>query len=226
MAIWGTMSTMLSASSTQVVILSPAALYRDAWRALLSQQPGLHVTGAVGDVAGLLPLPPSGALAVLLDVAPPAVRAAALVRQALPSAGVLVLVGTYELADVLALLQAGATGCISRDASVGQLARSLIAVGRGEIVLPPALAGQALAALARGTADTLPVEPLTEREDEIVRLLARGLTNKDIAQALVLSVRTVEAHLRSIYGKLDVHSRTEAALWAVRHGYPSDGPHR
>ena len=60
------------------------------------------------------------------------------------------------------------------------------------------------------------------QETEVLGLLARGLTNKDIAQSLMLSVRTVEAHLRSIFGKLAVGSRTEAALWAVRHGYGED----
>lgn len=63
------------------------------------------------------------------------------------------------------------------------------------------------------------IEPLSEREADVLRLLAQGLTNKDIAQTLILSVRTVEAHLRSVYGKLGVRSRTEAALWAVKHGY-------
>ena len=63
------------------------------------------------------------------------------------------------------------------------------------------------------------VAPLSERETEVLRLLAQGHTNKDIAQALILSVRTVEAHLRNIFAKLGVNSRTEAALWAVQHGY-------
>jgi DNA-binding NarL/FixJ family response regulator len=60
---------------------------------------------------------------------------------------------------------------------------------------------------------------LTRREIEVLHLLSHGMSNRDIAQKLFVSVRTVEAHLRSLYGKLDVSSRTEAALWAVRHGY-------
>jgi DNA-binding NarL/FixJ family response regulator len=121
-------------------------------------------------------------------------------------------------------LQAGANGCVARDDPVGDLARAVIAAGRGEIVLPPAIAARALLVLARGgpTTDTL-IEPLSDREVEVLRLLADGHTNKDIAQALLISVRTVEAHLRSIYGKLNVRSRTEAVLWAVRRGYgPQD----
>jgi DNA-binding NarL/FixJ family response regulator len=79
-----------------------------------------------------------------------------------------------------------------------------------------------LAVLAHGDrTERHPIDPLTEREAEVLRLLAQGLTNKDIAQALIISVRTVEAHLRNIYAKLGVDSRTEAALWSVRNGYAS-----
>ena len=86
------------------------------------------------------------------------------------------------------------------------------------------IAGRALAAMARGetVGETL-VEPLSDRETEVLRLLAQGLTNKDMAQTLILSVRTIEAHLRNIFGKLGVTSRTEAALWATKYGYgPED----
>ena len=99
------------------------------------------------------------------------------------------------------------------------LARAIIAAGRGEIVLPPSIATQALLALARGEPlESDLIEPLTDREVEVLRLLGQGLTNKDIAQTLILSVRTVDAHLRSIFAKLGVRSRTEAALWMVKHG--------
>jgi DNA-binding NarL/FixJ family response regulator len=143
-------------------------------------------------------------------------------RTALPDSGLLVLVAKYELAEIVALLQAGVTGFINRDASVGDLARAIIASGRHEAVLPPELATRALVALARG--EGIAERPgiiLTDREQEVLALLARGLTNKDIAQTLILSVRTVEAHLRNIYGKLQVNSRTEAALWAINHGIDS-----
>ena len=137
--------------------------------------------------------------------------------------GLLVLVHSYDLVEIIPLLKAGATGCLSRDETVGNLARAIIAAGRGEIVLPPGIAMQALTALARGEpiGPEDPIEPLTDREVEVLRLLAQGLTNKDIAQTLILSVRTIDAHLRSIFGKLNVRSRTEAALWAVKHGYGS-----
>lgn len=122
------------------------------------------------------------------------------------------------------MLKAGAAGCVSRDESVAELARAVIACGREEISLPPSVASRALAALARGeTVSASPNEPLSERETEVLGLLARGLTNKGIAQELFVSVRTVEAHLRSIFAKLGVRSRTEAALWAVERGFGTGG---
>jgi len=117
------------------------------------------------------------------------------------------------------MLQAGAAGILSRDATLPELTQALVASGRGEIVLPPSLAARALAALARGEVHPQQnLETLTERERDVLALLAQGLTNKDIAQSMFLSVRTVEAHLRNVYGKLNVTSRTEAVLWAVQHG--------
>ncbi|MBI4280468.1 MAG: response regulator transcription factor [Armatimonadetes bacterium] len=218
---------------TRVIIFATATLHREAWRALLSGQPGLVVAGAAHDPAqldGLLQR--DEPTTVLIDAAAPYPDLAGRLRGAAPDCGLLFLVPAYDLADIVALLRAGATGCISRDESPGDLARGIIAAGRGEIVLPLAIAARALAALARGEPLAEPragpagealVEPLSERETEVLRLLALGLTNKDMAQKLILSVRTVEAHLRSVYSKLGVGSRTEAALWAVRHGHgPED----
>jgi VCBS repeat-containing protein len=143
-------------------------------------------------------------------------------RLALPDSGLLFLVDSYDLKEIVSLLRAGATGFMAHDATVANLARAIIAVGRGEIVLPPEMATQALLALARGeeVQEEISVS-LTDREQDVLNLLAQGHTNKDIAQTLFLSVRTVEAHLRNIYGKLSVASRTEAAIWAVNHDYGS-----
>jgi DNA-binding NarL/FixJ family response regulator len=157
---------------------------------------------------------------ILVDQSAPSPDLARQLKAAAPNAGLIFLVGSYELSEIISLLQAGANGCIARDGTVGDLARAVLAAGRGELVLPPAIAARALMVLARGrpTTDTL-IEPLSDREGEVLRLLASGHTNKDIAQALLISVRTVEAHLSGTYGKLGVRSRTEAVLWAVRHGY-------
>src|SRR3972149_5050070 len=200
---------------SHLVILAPAARRREAWRALLSGQPDIRIAGAIADpseAAGMLQ--PGRPTTVLIDLPSPDPDVVRRLRSAASDCGLLFFVPSYELAEIIPLLQAGATGCVSRDDSVGDLARAVIAAGRGGIVLAPAVATRGPAAGAGGL-----IEPLSEREAEVLRALAQGLTNKDIAQTLILSVRTVEAHLRGIYGKLDVHSRTEAALWAVKHGY-------
>lgn len=208
----------------RVVVFAPASLQREAWLALLAGHPDIDLAGAAGDVAALGPLVvPSEPTVVLVDLPAPEPETVRQLQAAIPQAGLLCLVSSYDQSVVVELLQAGITGVVSRDERATDLARALIAAGRGEIVLPPAIAGRALAALARGERTVGPlIEPLSERETEVLRLLARGLTNKDIAQTLMLSVRTVEAHLRNVYGKLGVRSRTEAALWAVGHGYGED----
>lgn len=208
---------------THLVILAPANLHRETWRALLAGLPDIDVVAAIADVSAAASLPLSShsqPTTILIDVPAPPPDLACQLKAAAPGRGLLFLVPSYDLADIVPLLQAGATGCVSRDDSVANLARAIIAAGRGELALPSAIAAQALVALARGELiDQAPTEMLSEREVEIVRLLAQGLTNKDIAQTLILSVRTVEAHLRNIFAKLGVRSRTEAALWAVKHGY-------
>jgi len=207
--------------STSVIILAKRNLYRAAWESLLDGQPGLNVLGAVSRIAEVSELRrPDHDVTILVDLADIQAEWVGKLHAALPECGLLFLVERYELGKTVDLLSAGATGLIVRDSSVADLARGIIATGRGEMVLPPDLATRALKALARREVvqDVNP-SALTSREREVLELLAQGLTNKDIAQTLVLSVRTVEAHLRNVYGKLGVGSRTEAALWAVGHGF-------
>ena len=205
---------------TAVTILAPS-LPGAAWQALLEAQPFITVDGLATDSSQLGTGPPRiGPTVVLLDDPTPTSALVGRVGQAAPNAGILLLVDSYTLDEIVPLLQAGALGFVARSESVAALARSVIAAGRGEIVLPPSIASQALKLLASGErVGEQPADLLTEREIEVLERLAAGHTNKDIAQTLVISVRTVEAHLRSVYSKLDVGTRTEAVLWAVHHGY-------
>jgi DNA-binding NarL/FixJ family response regulator len=206
--------------STQLIILAPFNLHRAAWQALLERQPGIAVAGAISSLSEISHFQLEQPATILLDIPAVQVRNVNLLHDALPDFGLLYLVDQYDLDEIVTLLGTGATGFIKRDASEGDLARAIIATGRGEVILPAELATQALVALARRKGpQEIPQITLTEREQQVLELLAKGLTNKDIAQTLILSVRTVEAHLRNIYGKLDVGSRTEAVLWAVNQGF-------
>jgi len=212
---------MSTHAPTRLIILASAPLYQAAWQALLSEQPDIVVAGVISDISNASDFLQSDRPTTLfIDHSPPLSSLAQQLKTIAPNSGLLFLVDSYDLDQILPLLQAGATGCISRDEPVAELARAIIAVGRGEIALPPSIAARALASLARGKSATGDlIELLSEREVEVLQLLAQGMTNKDIAQTLILSVRTVEAHLRNIFGKLGVRSRTEAALWATKHGY-------
>jgi DNA-binding NarL/FixJ family response regulator len=225
---------------TELIIFSPYLLHRQAWKSLLTDQPGIRVIGEAQEVSELMAAGISEPATILVDLPSPQPKYVHQLKERVPNAGLLVLVPSYVVSEVIALLQAGATGLVSRQETTGDLARAIIAVGRGEIVLPPEIAVQSLMALAQGQTvgqassgtgstssiargegapESQPAEPLTEREREVLDLLAQGMTNKDIAQTMVLSVRTVEAHLRNVFGKLGAHSRTEVVLWAVRNGY-------
>lgn len=206
---------------THLIIFTPRNLHADAWQALLGAEVFLKLLGATDSLEQVQQWSSGGGRkAVLVDVPQPGSALAARLSNIVPEAGLLFLLDDYDLETVLPLIQAGANGCISRDESRAPLVRALIAVGRDELALPEQVAGDVLLALAR---DEHPqgglIDELTEREREVLNQLAMGSTNKDIAQTLMISVRTVEAHLRSVYAKLEVSSRTEAVLWAVQNGY-------
>jgi DNA-binding NarL/FixJ family response regulator len=160
----------------------------------------------------------------VLDVQMPGVsgiEATRRIKAEHPGVRVLVLTAYDDDPYIFALLQAGASGYILKTAESGALVRAVRAVHRGESALDPAVAHKVVRHLTTGRplgAQTA-AEVLTERELEVLRLAARGLTNKAIGQALGISDRTVQGHLANIYGKLDVSSRTEAVTEALRQGW-------
>ena len=134
---------------------------------------------------------------------------------------VLVLTAYKDPRTVFGLLEQGASGYVLKDEALETLAEAVRAAAAGETWLSPAVASQvvdrALGDATGEAAASLPT-PLTPRETEVLCLLARGLDNSAIAQALTVTKRTVQNHVSSIYGKLNVDSRTQAALWAIREG--------
>ncbi|MGH3580540.1 MAG: LuxR C-terminal-related transcriptional regulator [Mycobacterium sp.] len=140
-----------------------------------------------------------------------------------PASRVLVLSASDERDDVLEAVKAGATGYLVKSASKGELADAVRATGEGRAVFTPGLAGLVLGeyrrmAHAPGEAATGSMPSLTERETEILRYVAKGLTAKQIAERLSLSHRTVENHVQATFRKLQVANRVELARYAIEHG--------
>jgi DNA-binding NarL/FixJ family response regulator len=138
---------------------------------------------------------------------------------ALPDTRVLVLSASGEHVDVLEAVKAGASGYLVKSASVDELADAVRRTAEGDTVFTPGLAGLVLGEYRRMAAAPEPDTPqLTERETEVLRLVAKGRTARQIADRLVISHRTVENHVQSTLRKLQLHNRVELARYAIEHG--------
>jgi DNA-binding NarL/FixJ family response regulator len=200
-----------------LILLVPQTLRRKAWVALLEPVPEIVILGAYASVDALRKAAPDPEAIVLVDAAGEEKELASELKTADVAGKALFLVNSYELDAIVPILQAGALGCLKYDASLDELTAAIAAIGSGQIALPADIAASALARLAN------PRPPihgdyslLSDRESEVVDHLVRGQTNKEIARDLGLSVRTIEAHLRNVYGKLGISTRTEAVLMALR----------
>jgi len=213
-------------SKITVIIADDHVLFREGTRNLIEQEKDLEVVGEASDgeeaVALVTRLCPHVAL---MDISMPKVNGIEATRQikaCQPSTAVLILTAYDNDQYILALLEAGAAGYLLKNVSGKELANAIRAVHAGEAVLHPAIAQKVFSRF--GTAEGKPDESeqpaeLSERELEILRLAAKGLSNQDIADKLFLSRRTVQAHLGNIFRKMDVGSRTEAVLQALRKGW-------
>jgi DNA-binding NarL/FixJ family response regulator len=139
------------------------------------------------------------------------------IRARYPQVQVVALTSFVEEEKAHAALDAGASGFLLKDADADEVAAAIRAAHRGEVHLDPAIAGRLIRAL-RAPSTPRPGSGLTGREREVLRLVAAGQANKDIAAELNISERTARTHVSSILTKLGVTSRTQAALWAVREG--------
>ncbi|MBI4788893.1 MAG: response regulator transcription factor [Chloroflexi bacterium] len=189
-------------SPIRVLLISRRALIRTGLSALLRGQPQIQVVGELAAPSEML-----GADVLVWDAGGEQPRA-------LPARFIALLA---DLTDARAWLAAGATGIVLETSPIEGLLDAIRQVARGESFLPRDYARQVFSSIPiPESSPEPPTDPLTPREREVLRLLAQGLSNKDIAQKLYLSVRTVEGHLANIYGKLQVKSRTEAAVRASR----------
>ena len=157
---------------------------------------------------------------VLMDLLMPemdGIAATAAIKERWPDIEVVALTSFIEEDKIHGALQAGATGYLMKDAAATEVAAAIRAAHHGEMHLDPAVVRR-LAESLRAPTREKPIEPLTEREREVLGLVAQGKANKEIARQLEISERTVRTHVSSILGKLGLVSRTQAALYAVREG--------
>jgi NarL family two-component system response regulator LiaR len=208
-------------SEIRVLLADDHVVLREATAELIDHQPDLCVVGQAGTgdeaVAMARERCPD---VIVMDIAMPRLDGLAATRQIsaeCPAIRVLVLTAHEDEEHVIPLLEAGATGYLPKTVGLNELLEAIRATGRGESVLPPAVASVVVRHLA-GKTPTASQDELTPRELQVLHLLAEGQSNQQIARRLALSVRTVEAHLTHIYAKLRVGSRTEAVLLAQRKG--------
>jgi DNA-binding NarL/FixJ family response regulator len=150
------------------------------------------------------------------------VTAIAAITQRHPEIEVVAMTSFTEADLVHGALQAGAAGYLLKDAEADEVAAAIRAASRGEVHLDPAIAKQLTRSLVAPKLRT--VDSLTDREREVLVLVAQGLSNQEIADSLVISERTARTHVSNILGKLGVASRTQAALLAIREGVAPDPP--
>lgn len=202
----------------RILIVDDHSVVRQGLRMFLALDPELEVVGegANGEDALQLArqLRPD---VVIMDLIMPemdGVKATEILRRELPTIEVLALTSVLEDALVVEVIRAGAIGYLLKDTQADELCRAIKAAAEGQVQLSP----QAATRLMREIRAPEPPNALTERESEVLQLLAKGLSNKEIARHLSLGEKTIKTHVSNILGKLGVQSRTQAALEAIRLG--------
>jgi NarL family two-component system response regulator LiaR len=207
----------------RVLVVDDHRLVRKGLISILSGKPEFEIVGEAenGDFA-LLRAAALRPDVILLDLSMPVMDGLATIpalKKQGTTAGILVLTSFSEDERVFAAVRAGALGYILKDASVEDLADAIRSVSRGQPYLSPDVAQKLVRQVHRANAPaTLAEEPLSEREIEVLKLVATGLANSDIADRLAISERTVGAHISRILDKLGLTNRTQAALYALREG--------
>src|SRR6478672_1923105 len=218
------MTAVPAEAPIRVLLADPHALFRRGVRLVLEDEPDIVVVGETGDgleaVDCIVELVPD---VVLIDTRMPSVsgiEATRLVRASDPTVRVAMLTVSESDDDLFASVRAGAIGYLLKEVSIEELPDAVRAVARGHSLISPSMASRLLGefnALSRRVEEQRGTAPrLSDRELEVLRLVARGLSNKDIAAELVIAENTVKNHVRNILEKLQLRSRMEAAMYAVR----------
>lgn len=210
----------------KILIADDHAFVRESTRRILEQESDLEVIGEAGDGEEAIKLATTFKPDVaIVDIAMPkldGIEATKQIKTLCPATTVLILSAYDDDQFVFSLLEAGAAGYLLKSVRGQEIVDAVRAVYSGESVLHPAVARKVLNRFARPSADAeakKSAELLSDREMEVLKLVTKGLSNKDIADELCLSVRTVQGHLANIFNKLQVSSRTEAVVHALKQGW-------
>ncbi len=219
-------SPVATGDPIRVLIVDDHALFRRGLEMVLEEQGDIEVVGegsdgneAVEKAGDLLPD------VVLMDIRMPrrgGIEACTAIKSAVPSAKIVMLTISDEEEDLFEAIKAGASGYLLKEISIDEVPQAVRAVQGGQSLISPSMASKLItefAALAKRSAERqqqVPAPKLTDREMEVLRLVAKGLGNREIARELFISENTVKNHVRNILEKLQLHSRMEAVVYAVR----------
>lgn len=210
----------------KVLLADDHVIVREGTRELLLREEDMEIVGEASDGQEAIDmakqLKPD---VIIMDIAMPklnGIEATRHIKGILPTIAILILTAYDTEQYVMALLEAGAAGYLLKNVRGNQLVEAVRAVHSGESVLQPSTTKQIIDRLTAKTSaadDSSATKPLTDREMEILKLAAKGVSNKDISDQLYLSIRTIQSHLSNIFKKLSVGSRTEAILYGLRRGW-------
>lgn len=216
----------------RILIVDDHTIVRDGLQALISAEATMEVVGVGADgveaVEKARQLKPDVILLDLLMPRKDGVQATAEIRKENPAARILILTSYAEDHQVFSAIKAGAMGYLMKDTSAEELIQAIRDVAENRPALQPAIARKLMRDIQQQDGEAQSDNSLTEREIEILQMVAKGLTNQQIADTLFLSERTVRTHITNILAKLRLDNRTQAALYALKEGiahlpYTTDG---
>lgn len=206
----------------RVLIVDDHAVVREGLRSLIGYEPGLELVGEAQDgIEAMFKAREQQPDVMLLDLVMPRQDGLETIRQfqaELPEVRILVLTSYAEDDKVFTAIKSGARGYLLKDSSPDDLLKAIREVYRGESSLHPTIARKLMREMSQPSQLPPAEDPLTPREMDVLKLVARGMGNQEISEELVISVQTVRTHVSNILRKLHVANRTQAALFALREG--------
>jgi two-component system NarL family response regulator len=209
--------------AVRVVVVDDQELFRRGLTMLLGVEPDIEVVGEAGDGSSAIDLVLETVPdVVLLDVRMPkrgGLDACMRIKEQVPSTRIIMLTVSDEEGDLYEAVKNGASGYLLKDSSIDEVAQAVRVVAEGQSLISPSMAAKLIdefKEISRTDREQGSAPRLTDRELEVLRLVAKGLNNREVAKQLFISENTVKNHVRNILDKLQLHSRMEAVMYAVR----------